>query len=64
MSDVETRQELLTSAAHHEEELEQALVDLKHAVRPFAIGDRVGQHPVPWLIGAVLIGVWLGSRSG
>jgi hypothetical protein len=64
MSDMETRQEMLTAAARHEQELERALVDLKQAVRrPFAIGERVGQHPLPWLFGAILVGFWLGSRD-
>ena len=65
MSDMETRQQLLASAERHEQELEKALVDLKHAVqRPFAIGDHIREHPLPWLIGSLLIGLWLGSRSG
>lgn len=65
MSDMETRQQMLATAAHHEQELEQALVDLKQAVRrPFAIGDRIADNPVPWLIGSLLIGLWLGSRNG
>jgi hypothetical protein len=64
MSDMEARQELLEAAARHEQELERALVDLKQSVRrPFAIGERVGQHPFPWLFGAVLVGLWLGSRN-
>lgn len=64
MSDMETRQELLASAARHEQELERALVDLRRVVRrPFKIGERIGQHPLPWLIGAALIGLWLGSRN-
>lgn len=65
MSDMETRQELLATAARHEEELEQALVELKQAVKhPFGIGDRMAQHPLPWLFGSLLIGLWLGSRNG
>lgn len=65
MSDMEARQELLASAAQHEQELEQALTDLKVAVqRPFAIGDRIAENPLPWLIGGLLIGLWLGTRNG
>ena len=65
MSDLETRQELLATAARHEQELEQALVELKQAVKhPLRIGDRMAQHPLPWLFGAVLVGVWLGTRNG
>lgn len=65
MSDMDTRQELLAVAARHEQELEQALQDVKQAVqRPFAIGERIAANPVPWLIGGLLIGLWLGSRNG
>jgi hypothetical protein len=65
MSDMDTRQELLAAAAIHEQELERALVDLKQAVkRPFRLGDRIAQHPLPWLFGSLLIGLWLGTRNG
>lgn len=65
MSDMEARQELLAAAARHEQELERAVVELKHAVRrPFAIGEHVARHPLPWLFGAALVGLWLGSRNG
>ena len=68
MSDMQTRQQLLASAEHDEQELEKALVDLKRAVqRPFAIGSEVGEHIgahlVPWLAAGALIGLWLGSRT-
>jgi hypothetical protein len=68
MSDMQTRQQLLASTERDEEELEQALVDLKRAVhRPFAIGSEVGEHVgahlMPWLAAGVLIGLWLGSRT-
>jgi hypothetical protein len=65
MSDMETRQEMLAAAARHEQELEQALVDLKQAVQhPFAIRERIAENPLPWLVGGLLIGLWLGSRNG
>jgi hypothetical protein len=68
MNATPTREALVTSVARHEEELEQALDELKEAVqRPFALGDHlaqhIGQHPIPWLVGAVVVGLWLGSRS-
>jgi len=67
MSDMETRQQLLVSAELHEQELEQALVDLERAVwRPFATVERVSQHiadrPLPWLFASLLVGLWFGSR--
>ena len=69
MSDMETRQQMLEVAARHEEELERAIGDLKQAAhRPFEVSERVRAHitahPIPWLIGSVLIGLWLGSRNG
>lgn len=68
MNDVQVREAIVSSLERHEEELEQALDELKQAVqRPFAIGDRVaehiGEHPLSWLVGALLIGLWLGSRD-
>ena len=68
MNDVQTREALVSSLERHEEDLEQALDELKVAVqRPFAIGERVaqhiGEHPLPWIAGALLIGLWLGSRD-
>jgi hypothetical protein len=64
MSDMVTRQQLLASADRHEHELERALLDLKQAAqRPFdavlGVKHHVAQHPIPWLIGSLLIGVWL-----
>jgi hypothetical protein len=66
MSDMTTRQQLLESADRHEHELERALLDLKQAAqRPFdavaGVKNHIAQHPVPWVIGCVLIGVWLGG---
>ncbi len=64
MSDMEARQRLLASAERHEQELEDALGDLKQAVqRPFAIADHIRQHPLPWLVGCLMIGLWLGNRA-
>lgn len=63
--DVDPRQEMLEQAARHEQELERALGDLKQAVqRPFAVGDRLAEHPWPFLMGAFLFGLWLGTRNG
>lgn len=61
------RQELVAAAARDEIELKRALADLKRAVRrPFEVGEQVrerfGAHPLPFLLGSVLVGVWLGSR--
>ena len=68
MNDVQTREVLVSSLERDEEELEQALDELKLAVqRPFAVGEHlaehIGEHPWPWLAGALLFGLWLGSRD-
>jgi hypothetical protein len=66
-SDNGERRALIASVESHERELEAALGDLRVAVhRQFAVGEQLGEqlseHPLPWLIGAVLAGLWLGSR--
>jgi hypothetical protein len=67
MTDVERRQALLESVDRHQAELGQALDDFKDAVRrPFQVADhvrdRIGEHPLPWLLSSILIGLWLGSQ--
>jgi hypothetical protein len=61
------REHLLAVAQQHDVELQHALLDLRDAVkRPFDVAEhlktQVSDHPVPWLVSALLIGVWLGSR--
>lgn len=61
------RQALIASVESHERDLEAALGELRVAVRhQFDLGEQLGEqlseHPLPWLIGAVLAGLWLGSR--
>jgi hypothetical protein len=62
------REELLRKVDADEHELQVAVADLEEAVRrPLAIteqiGGRIAEHPVAWLMGSVLFGVWLGSRA-
>jgi len=69
MSDMETRQQLLEATERDEAELDRAIDELKQVVhRPFELTERVQAHitahPIPWLIGGVLVGLWLGSRNG
>ncbi len=67
MTDTEMREELVAAAERDEQELKAALADLKRAVHsPFdvrEVGERIGGSPVPWLLGSLLFGLWLGSRS-
>jgi hypothetical protein len=64
MSDEEIREELVASAERSERELQVAIEDLKQAVKqPFGIGERIAEHPLPWMVGGVLVGLWLGIRD-
>lgn len=67
MTDTEIRETLVAVAERDEHDLQTALGDLRRAVeRPFAVGAEVGEnigaHPLIWVGGALLLGVWLGSR--
>ncbi len=66
MTTEERRAELLDSVARHERELDRAVEDLKDAVRrPLVtrVRGQIVEHPLPWILSAVLIGCWLGSRG-
>ena len=64
MSEDEAREELVASAERNERDLQVAIEDLKQAVKqPFGIGERISEQPVPWMIGGLLVGFWLGSRD-
>lgn len=68
MTTEDQRAELVAQTERHERELERAVADLKGAVRrPFAVATRVREqvdaHPLPWMLSALLVGIWLGSRG-
>lgn len=59
------RQVLLEQVERDEQELSRAVDDLKDVVsRPLKIVERVAEAPAPWVLGGILIGLWLGSRLG
>ena len=61
----EQREQLEEEVARSEQDLREAVADLKEAVaRPFRFVEHLGEKPVPWLLAATLVGVWLGSRNG
>ncbi len=64
MSNVEgERGALIASVQSHQRELEVAMGDLRRALhRPFAVGEQMSEHPLPWLISGLLVGIWFGSR--
>lgn len=49
----------------HDEQFHQAVAKLKRAAKqPIGLADRIRNHPLPWLAGGLLIGLWVGSRRG
>lgn len=59
----EQRDQLLESIERDQEELLEAVQQLSGAARAtFDLGGRIRQHPVTWIAGAVLVGLWLGYR--
>lgn len=48
----------------HSRELEEALTKLKEATkRPLGLANRIRDEPMIWLSGALVVGLWLGSRN-
>ncbi len=59
---IEQREELLQSIERDEEELRDAVHDLTGAARSrLDVGEWIREAPLAWLVGGVLLGVWLGT---
>jgi hypothetical protein len=60
---VEAKRELLQDTVERDEqEFLAAVRDLKEAVRrPFRLSDRFARNPLPWLVGAMLLGFYAAS---
>ncbi len=57
------REGLLQSIVHDQEDLQQAIGELKVAAqRALDLGAYIAERPVPWLVGAFMFGFWLGMR--
>jgi hypothetical protein len=56
------REQLLRSIERDREDMHRALDDLRGAARTFSPRDRIVAHPLPWMLGGLLFGLWLGSR--
>ncbi len=57
------REELLRSIAHDQQDLQDALDELKRAANHAVdVASAIAEHPVPWLVGAFLFGFLLGVR--
>jgi hypothetical protein len=60
----EQREELLQSIERDQEEVRDAVQELAGAARlKLDVGERIRAFPLTWMIGAVLVGMWLGSRG-
>ncbi len=60
---VRERETLLQSIEHDQEDLHQALADLKNAAQQaIDLGAYIAERPAPWLVGAFVLGFWLGVR--
>jgi hypothetical protein len=60
----EQREELLQSIERDQEEVRGAVQELAGAARlKLDIAERIKAFPLTWMLGAVLVGMWLGSRG-
>jgi hypothetical protein len=60
---VDQREVLRQSIEEDKAELLDAVGELKTAVQhQFQLRERIGEHPLPWLLGGLLLGVWFGTR--
>lgn len=61
---LDEREVLRQSIEEDKAELLDAVGELKAAVQSqFQLRDRIAEHPVPWLVGGFLVGLWLSSRG-
>lgn len=61
MATPEERAALEQRAVEHRNELRSALYDLERAAKASVdIRDAIRERPMPWLVGALLFGIWLG----
>ncbi len=62
-SELDEREALRLSIEEDKAELLDAVDELKAAVQShFQLRERIVEHPIPWLVGGFLLGLWLGSR--
>jgi len=63
--ELDKREVLRQSIELDKAELLDAVDELKTAVQSqFDLRERIGEHPVPWLVGGFLFGLWLSSGGG
>lgn len=60
----EQRDQLLQSIEQDDEKVRVAVHELAGAARcKLDVSERIKQAPLTWVIGACLVGAWLGSRG-
>jgi hypothetical protein len=60
----EQREDLLQSIERDEEEVRVAVQELTGAARSsLHVSEYIKKFPLTWAMGALLVGVWLGSRG-
>ena len=65
MASPEHREALEQNLEQHKQELRLAVQDFSTAARSWSHpSEAVRQHPGRWLVGAFVVGLWLGSRGG
>lgn len=63
-ADVDEREVLLQAIEEDKAELLDAVDELKAAVsNQFQLREQIAEHPVPWLVGGFLLGLWLSRRG-
>jgi len=55
------RERLLPEVERNQEELREAIEELQEVVqRRLDVTRKIGERPLPWMIGGLLFGFWLG----
>lgn len=61
----EERESLLQSIQQDQQEVRLAVQELSGAARSsLDVRERIKEFPLTWAVGALLFGMWLGSRGG
>jgi hypothetical protein len=64
-AEIDEREEVLRqSIEHNEAELRDAVDEMTTAVKSeLTLRGLIAEHPVPWLLGGIVLGLWLSRRS-
>ena len=62
-ADSEARVAMISEVEESQQELSQALGDLEGVVRRSVDPARwITERPLPWLLGGLVLGLWLGAK--